>query len=129
MEWLPTHIKHCVIEDVVAHPQTVKQTGHVYVPPAAIMTQRIVGRFQERWKLARGEEMALVKRSAVRKHLHANKRNGQTPDTQVIEQLTFRFGGKGTKKNPGPLYGIKSHAWQALGVAVTYAETVPVADF
>lgn len=26
----------------------------------------------------------------------------------------------GTKKNPGPLYGVTSHAWQALGVICTH---------
>ena len=26
----------------------------------------------------------------------------------------------GTKKQPGPLYGIKSHLWAALGVAITF---------
>ena len=26
----------------------------------------------------------------------------------------------GTKQNPGPLHGVSSHAWQALGVVATH---------
>ena len=29
----------------------------------------------------------------------------------------------GTKKKPGPLYGIKTHEWSALALAVTFAES------
>lgn len=28
----------------------------------------------------------------------------------------------GTKKNPGPLYGVSSHVWPALAVAITHAK-------
>jgi hypothetical protein len=37
--------------------------------------------------------------------------------------LIDKLGVVGTKKNPGPLFGMKSHAWAALGVAVTALET------
>lgn len=30
----------------------------------------------------------------------------------------------GTKKEPGPLYGVKKDIWAALGVAITYAESI-----
>lgn len=45
-------------------------------------------------------------------------------DAEVREALIDRFGpGKeraiGTKKAPGPLYGVKSHEWAALAVLVT----------
>ena len=51
-------------------------------------------------------------------------------DTHVRQALLARFpqtgGGKtpavGTKKQPGPLYGVKNDAWAALAVAVTYAD-------
>lgn len=29
-----------------------------------------------------------------------------------------RFAAQGTRKGPGPLYGVASHAWQALGAAI-----------
>ena len=44
-------------------------------------------------------------------------------DALVRERLIEMHGGErrkaqGTKKEPGPLYGVASHAWQALAVAV-----------
>lgn len=46
-------------------------------------------------------------------------------DTNIRQALLDRFGGSGavgTKKNPGPLYEVKSHIWAALAVAVVVAE-------
>jgi len=51
-------------------------------------------------------------------------------DSNVRQALLDRFdrsgSGKtpqiGTKKNPGPLYGVSSHAWAALAVAITVAD-------
>jgi len=43
-------------------------------------------------------------------------------DAHVSMALRNRFGEKGTKKNPGKLYGIRSHEWSALAVAVTYSD-------
>lgn len=41
----------------------------------------------------------------------------------IIDLFPATGGGKipqiGTKANPGPLYGVSSHAWAALGVAIT----------
>jgi hypothetical protein len=36
----------------------------------------------------------------------------------VRQALIDRLGLQGTKKAPGPTYGIKSHEWAALAVAV-----------
>ena len=44
-----------------------------------------------------------------------------TKDKQVREALVAKYGAVGTKKNPGPLYGVSSHAWAALAVAVTFS--------
>jgi hypothetical protein len=48
-------------------------------------------------------------------------------DALVRERLIEMHGGdrkaaQGTKKSPGPLYGVSSHAWSALAVAITAAE-------
>jgi hypothetical protein len=48
-------------------------------------------------------------------------------DPNIRQALLDRFGGKaaqGTKRAPGPLYGIHGDLWAALAVAVTYAETL-----
>lgn len=49
-----------------------------------------------------------------------------TKDAHVRAALLDRFGGekaaRGSKKEPGPLYGVTSHAWAALAVAVVAAE-------
>jgi hypothetical protein len=36
----------------------------------------------------------------------------------VRQALIDRLGPQGTKKNPGPTYGMRSHLWAALAVAV-----------
>lgn len=67
----------------------------------------------------------LVYRREVKLHLCGNPR---AKDTNVRQALIDRYGpGKdkaiGKKATPGPLYGMKADCWQALGVAVTAAET------
>jgi hypothetical protein len=55
-------------------------------------------------------------RRDVKLHLCGSVR---AKDTHVRQALLDRFGPVGTKAKPGPLYGVTSHAWAALGVAVT----------
>ena len=46
-------------------------------------------------------------------------------DSMIRQRLMEMHGGsgaKGTKATPGPLYGVSSHAWQALAVAVAAME-------
>lgn len=69
----------------------------------------------------KGLPFATLTRGAVKLHLCGTKR---AKDANVIQVLKDRFGEKGTKKKPGILYGIKADEWQALAVAVTYAETM-----
>lgn len=58
-------------------------------------------------------------RKRVKHHLcHSIK----AKDANVRQALIDRFGGdraQGRKAEPGPLYGIRSHEWAALAVAVT----------
>lgn len=65
-----------------------------------------------------------VFRKDVKLHLCGSPR---AKDPHVRQALLDRWGGKaeavGTSKKRGPLYGIKSHAWAALAVAVTALET------
>jgi len=45
------------------------------------------------------------------------------PKDALVRQVVLELhpGGVGTKKAPGPLYGVSSHAWQALGLACGFA--------
>lgn len=77
-----------------------------------------IGRFIQAWN----GPYTQVFRKDVKMHLC-----GQTKakDANVRQALIDRFGpGKdkaiGTKKNPGPLYGISGDIWAALAVAVTH---------
>ncbi len=52
--------------------------------------------------------------------------NATAPDAGVWMAVVDEFGGKlkaiGDKKNPGPLWGIKSHVRQAVALGLTYME-------
>jgi hypothetical protein len=79
-----------------------------------------IGRFIERW----GCKHTLVYRPDVKLHLCKSAR---AKDANVRQALIDRYGPSkavavGLKKSPGPLYGIKSHMWSALAVAVTYCD-------
>lgn len=83
-----------------------------------------IGRFIER---AGGmSRVRLVYRKDVKLHLCNSPR---AKDASIRQALIDKWGGKaaaiGKAKAPGPLYGVKSHAWAALGVAVTALETQP----
>lgn len=88
-------------------------------------TVRWIGRFQQAWTLP--ESVELVYRKDVKLHLC---RSLKAKDANIRQALLDRFpragGGKtpqvGTKAKPGPLYGVSSHAWSALAVAVTVAD-------
>lgn len=85
-------------------------------------TVRWIGRFQQAWRDP--EAVKLVYRMEVKQHLC---KSPQAKDANIRQALLDLFpatgGGKtpqvGTKGQPGPLYGISTHAWAALGVAVT----------
>jgi hypothetical protein len=66
----------------------------------------------------------LIYRKDVKLHLCNSPRAN---DATVRQALIDRFGGKekaiGSKRSPGPLYGVKGDVWQALAVAVTFADT------
>ena len=45
-------------------------------------------------------------------------------DANIRQALIDRLGEPGTKKNPGPTFGISSHMWSALAVAVVAADRI-----
>lgn len=82
-------------------------------------TCRWIGRFQQAWHTP--DDVVLVYRKDVKMHLCGTPR---AKDANIRQALIDKLGPQGTKKAPGPTYGVKSHAWAALAVAVTAAETV-----
>jgi hypothetical protein len=91
-------------------------------------TCRWVGRFEEH--VNSNSRMVRIKRSDIKLFLCGNAR---AKDANIRQALLDRFpatgGGSvpqvGTKSKPGPLYGIFTHLWAALAVAVTYTEADP----
>lgn len=62
------------------------------------------------------EGIRLVPRRNVKLHVCGSPR---AKDGNIRQALIDRFGVVGTRKNPGPLFGISQHRWAALAVAVT----------
>jgi hypothetical protein len=65
-----------------------------------------------------------IKRIDVKKHICGATR---AKDSNIRAALIDRFGGiegkakaVGKKANPGPIYGVRTHMWAALAVAVTW---------
>ena len=73
-----------------------------------------IGRYQQAWR--EPESVHLVYRQDVKLHICGDSR---AKDTNIRAALLDLVGKQGTKKAPGPTYGVASHAWAALGVAVT----------
>lgn len=71
-------------------------------------------------------EPKMVLRATAKSHLCGPR----AKDGDVIQAIRDRFGGvgavdkdvKGTKANPGPLYGFKADIWQAMGLGIAYVE-------
>ncbi|CCH04029.1 hypothetical protein NH44784_000371 [Achromobacter xylosoxidans NH44784-1996] len=79
-----------------------------------------IGRFVQAW----GGAVEMVYRKDVKMHLCGTAKAKDGNVRQAILDLYPRTGGGatpqvGTKGRPGPLYGVSTHAWAALGVAIT----------
>jgi hypothetical protein len=73
-----------------------------------------IGRFVELAAIS-GGKVTRVFRKDIKLHLCNSPR---AKDANVRQALIDRLGPQGTKKAPGPTYGIKSHEWAALAAAV-----------
>jgi len=86
-----------------------------------------IGRLVEAWNWARclmqpRRPSVLVYRKDVKMHLCGTPR---AKDGHIRQALIDLLGPPGKKSDPGPTYGVKSHAWAALAVAVTAASCQP----
>lgn len=81
-----------------------------------------IGRFVQAWH--NPNSVRLVYRKDVKMHLCGTTKAKDGNVRQAIIDLYPASGGGatpqiGTKAHPGPLYGVSSHAWPAIGVALT----------
>lgn len=81
-----------------------------------------IGRFKQAFR--NPDAVRFVYRKDVKMHLCGTMK-AKDPNVRqaIIDLFPATGGGKtpqiGTKGQPGPLYGVSSHAWPALGVAIT----------
>lgn len=84
-----------------------------------------IGRFVQRWAMLNpGVPWSFVYRKDVKMHLCGSVR---AKDANIRQAIMDKYGSTreaaiGKKATPGPLYGISSDVWAALGVAITTAE-------
>ena len=76
-----------------------------------------IGRFKQAWH--RPDDVKLIYRKDVKLHLCGTPR---AKDPNIRQAILDKLGPAGTKAAPGPCYGVKSHAWAALAVAITLHE-------
>ena len=97
------------IEKVVSYGRAVGQE--------VFDTCEWAGRFRQVWGCP--DETLSVTRLQVKQALGLK---GSDDEAKVNKRLREVIGDKGTKANPGPTYGVTSHAWAALGVAYAAAK-------
>jgi hypothetical protein len=76
-----------------------------------------IGRFVE----AFDRDFTLVYRKDVKMHLCGSMK---AKDANIRQALIDKIGPQGTKKEPGPTYGISKDVWSALAIAVTHTAQV-----
>jgi len=108
------HIKHLAIEMVASYGMSVGQT--------TFETVLWIGRFMERFGY---DKCTKIYRKDVKLFLCNSLRAKDANIRQAILDLFPATGGGktpqiGTKKQPGPLYGVTSHSISALAVGLTY---------
>ena len=75
------------------------------------------GRFAEAYGV---ERVHRITRIEVKSHICHSAR---AKDGNIRAALIDRLGKVGTKKTPGPLYGISGDLWSALAVAITFLDS------
>lgn len=81
-----------------------------------------IGRFIEVWSVLEFPWHLCYRIKIKTHHCHSAK----ATDANINQAIRDKYGVVGTKKNPGPLYGVRKHVWSALAVA-TYAKEAKLA--
>jgi hypothetical protein len=79
------------------------------------------GRFLQAWR--EPDAVLRITRRQVKLHLCGTMK---AKDANVRQALLDLLGPQGTKRCPGPTYGVSGHEWSALAVAVTAAGVLPI---
>ena len=112
---LSGYILHGYSQPVVLAIERFEARG-MAISDDSIETVLWTGRFRQAWHSP--EEVRMIRRSEVKLALCGTTR---AKDANVRQAVIDRLGPPGTKKQPGPTYGVTSHAWQALAVALLAA--------
>lgn len=107
-----------IIRDSDAEVLAIEMVASYGMPVGAEVFETCVwiGRFVQQWDVHVKRAQTLIYRKDVKLHLCGSAR---AKDGNIRQALLDRLGKPGTKKQKGPTYGVKSHAWAALAVAVT----------
>ncbi len=120
--------------DVMAHIRTdradilvIEKVASFGMPVGAEVFETVFwsGRFAESWlQKWRGARVDRITRIQVKVALCHDTR---AKDGNIRQAIIDRFGGSketalGKKASPGPLFGVSSHIWSALAVAMAYVD-------
>lgn len=113
------HIREDDWADVVA----IEMVASYGMPVGAEVFRTVwwTGRFADAWAQKTGNLPMEIFRKDVKLHLCGTPR---AKDANIRQAVIDLYGGSkevavGRKATPGPLYGVTSHAWPALAVAIT----------
>jgi hypothetical protein len=132
-------LQACVLFDVTEKRVVSVGTFKADDLPDALFKQKVAIEWIESYGMAVGQEVfrtvfqigrmqqqlgvvRLIPRRDVKLTLCGLAR---AKDTNIRQALIDAIGEVGTKKNPGPLYGVSGHYWAALGVAYTASRCEP----
>lgn len=81
-----------------------------------------IGRFAEA-SIARQKDTYRVTRNEIKNHLCHSSR---AKDANIRQAIIDRVGPIGSKKSPGPCYGLHGDEWSALAVALTWWDKIRI---
>lgn len=119
------HVKYRVLSHQVFLAIEQVQNYGMVVGADVFMTVRNSGRFQEAW-LPDTDKVQFLSYPKVKSLMGLNSRAKESGVRAWMRDRLGEYHGvkptglKGLKKKPGPLYGIKDHAWSALAVAIAF---------
>jgi hypothetical protein len=112
-------IKECLIDGSTFIAIEMIASYGMAVGASVFNTCVEIGKFMEHASIyASNVPVQLVYRKDIKVFVCGS---AKAKDANIRQSLIDSLGVVGTKNKPGPLYGVKSHAWAALAVAVTAA--------